>query len=69
MRYGHSLKTGPKADCDSWITRFPWIPFLRMVVEVFAFKHGVDPEVGLQDKKSRLVTYSNVFFQSFRFIK
>ena len=57
MRYGRSLKTGPKADCDSWIMRFPWIPFLRMAVEVFAFKHGVDPEVGLREKKTRLVRH------------
>ena len=51
MRYGRSLKTGPKADCESWTIRFPWIPFLRMVIELFAFKFGVDPEVGRDDKK------------------
>ena len=54
MRFGGSLKTGPKADCDSWIVQFPWIPFLRMCVEVFSFKYGVDPEVGLHTKEKRL---------------
>ena len=29
MRFGGSLKTGPKANCDSWKRKFPWADLQR----------------------------------------
>ena len=47
MRFGGRLKTGPKANCDSWKRKFPWAGLLRLSIELCCFKFGVDPELGL----------------------
>ena len=65
MQYAHSLKSGPKANCPSWIKKFPWIPFLRLIIELFSFKFGVDPEIGLDVKRGRSVVLLSMIILQF----
>ena len=65
MQYAYSLKSGPKANCPSWIKKYPWIPFLRLIIEVFSFKFGVDPENGLDVERGRSVVLFSIIILQF----